>query len=92
MQKVYNYLEPRQIVVAETLKDDVAFRLSSRPQAEVLSAVLSGQLHANGREIAVDHVLRPETGLDVSRLSTDGELLRQAANEAHRAVIDRLRL
>jgi predicted patatin/cPLA2 family phospholipase len=69
-----------------------AYRDRNRRTNEVLSAVLSGQLHANGREIAVDHVLRPETGLDVSRLSTDGELLRQAADEAHRAVIDRLRL
>jgi predicted patatin/cPLA2 family phospholipase len=59
---------------------------------EVISAVLSEELHVKGKKIIVDHVLRPETGLGVSRLSTDGGLLRRAAEEAHRAVIDRLKL
>ena len=33
-QKVFDYLEPRQIVVAETLKDDVAFRFTHDVLAE----------------------------------------------------------
>jgi predicted patatin/cPLA2 family phospholipase len=69
-----------------------AYRDRNRHTNEVVSAVLSGELHASERKVVVDHVLRPEAGLEVSRLSTDGELLRQAAHEAHRAVIDHLRL
>ena len=64
------------------------YRDRNRRTNDVVTAILARELRQKEKNVVIDYVLRPSTGLHVERLSTDGELLRAAAQEAQRAVID----
>ena len=68
------------------------YRDRNRRTNDVVRAILARELREKERSVTVEYILRPSTGLHVDRLSTDGELLRGAAQEAQETVINHLRL
>ena len=64
------------------------YRDRNKRTNHVVTAILARDLRGKEKNVAVDYVLRPSTGVHVDRLSTDGALLRAAAEEAQSAVIN----